>query len=234
MDNQSINNYRYERKFAVSHLTFHEVERIVKLNRAMFFPIYSPRYINNIYFDTDRMDHYEATIEGAGNREKFRLRWYGNLFSNNLENSQLEIKIKKNYLNTKKTFRLMTGSVDSYRPEKIVSDILNCSDVSMEATTRLKQMKPILLNRYYRKYFLSADGSFRLTIDTDIQYMNTDSRNLILQKGKDSRRKIIVELKYGVDKDHPARHIASTFPFRMTRNSKYTNGIDTLMRRGYL
>ena len=45
---------------------------------------------------------------------------------------------------------------------------------------------------------------------------------------------IVVELKYSPERDEAAREVASSMPFRMTKNSKYTNGVDALRVCGLL
>ena len=43
--------YRYERKFVFTNKITNEVETMIKLLMGNFSEIYSPRFINNIYFD---------------------------------------------------------------------------------------------------------------------------------------------------------------------------------------
>ena len=39
---------------------------------------------------------------------------------------------------------------------------------------------------------------------------------------------VIVELKYDTEHDEYANRISASFPFRLSKNSKYVNGIDQL------
>ena len=51
--------------------------------------------------------------------------------------------------------------------------------------------------------------------------------NLHLFPGHNSDS-IILELKYNYQDDDEAHIISSYFPFRMTKNSKYVSGVETL------
>ncbi|MFT6321967.1 MAG: hypothetical protein ACJAT4_002902 [Granulosicoccus sp.] len=39
---------------------------------------------------------------------------------------------------------------------------------------------------------------------------------------------VVMEMKYDVDDDQEAGKVSSAFPFRLTKNSKYVNGVDHL------
>ncbi|MCW5556507.1 MAG: VTC domain-containing protein [Verrucomicrobiae bacterium] len=46
----------------------------------------------------------------------------------------------------------------------------------------LAHMEPALINRYRRKYFLSADGHYRITVDTGLEFYRVhrhDNRFLV-------------------------------------------------------
>ena len=42
------------------------------------------------------------------------------------------------------------------------------------------------------------------------------------------RTNVVLELKYAQDKERHAEQVAGHFPFRMTKSSKYTSGIEKL------
>ena len=88
-------------------------------------------------------------------------------------------------------------------------------------------MKPALLNRYRRKYFLSFDRKFRLTIDDELSYFGIGSNNNHFSEQYTSND-VIVELKYDRTFDDLAYAISNKLPFRLTKSSKYVNGIDFL------
>ncbi len=87
-------------------------------------------------------------------------------------------------------------------------------------------MEPGLVNRYSRHYFLSFDQKFRLTLDDELSYYEVSRRNNTFSRKVNDDSSVIIELKYNLNNDHMAGTIANHFPFRMTKSSKYVNGIE--------
>ena len=96
MSEGQTREYRYERKFLVDQLDVHQVLALVKLHPAMFYQPYPPRYVNNLYLDTEGLDNYQDNVSGVGDRRKVRLRWYGDLFGD-VDRPVLEFKIKRGW-----------------------------------------------------------------------------------------------------------------------------------------
>ena len=224
---KAANNFRYERKFLISGRSQHEIELQVRLLPALFSEIYHQRFVNNIYFDSYEMKSYFDNIDGAVDRTKFRIRWYGDLFGT-IEKPILELKIKKALLGTKESYPLSPFSLDQSFNSKTLANVFSNSDIPEIIKLRAMSLKPTLLNRYSRKYYRSADGNYRITIDSGMDfYAMGMCNNFYLHKHADLNN-IVLELKYDHDKDHFAHTIANFFPFRMTKNSKYLNGIEKL------
>ena len=90
-------------------------------------------------------------------------------------------------------------------------------------------MQPALLNSYTRKYFLSADKKFRLTIDREqVYYRISYNHNTFLNKVSNPQA-VVLELKYEMSLDEEANEISKSFPFAMTKNSKYLQGIERVL-----
>jgi len=100
MSERQIRESRYERKFLVDQLDAHQVRAMVKLHPSMFYEPYPPRYVNNLYLDTEGMENYLDNVSGVGERRKVRIRWYGDLFRD-IEKPMLEFKIKNGLVGTK-------------------------------------------------------------------------------------------------------------------------------------
>ena len=94
------NNYRYERKYLLKISNSGLFMKKLYLNN--FEEIYSPRKVNNIYYDTINLSSLTETKEGLSNRVKYRVRWYGETFKKS--NKNLELKIKSEFLNRKKSY----------------------------------------------------------------------------------------------------------------------------------
>ena len=87
-------NARYELKFNAKS-SEHSTLRSWVLNHPLAFsPLYHPRLINNIYFDTTAYSHYIDNVLGVSDRNKIRIRWYGATLGE-IKKPVLEIKRKK-------------------------------------------------------------------------------------------------------------------------------------------
>ena len=103
------------------------------------------------------------------------------------------------------------------------------ADLPDALSTEARAQVAVLLNRYRRSYFLSADGRFRLTVDSQLEFRpvgRLESPRLARALERDT---VVVELKYDADLDLEAERIASAFPFRVTKSSKYAAGIERLV-----
>ena len=226
--------YRYERKFFIPTMDNHGVEDILKQNHAFFREIFETRYINNIYFDSIDKKSFFDNIDGVADRTKYRIRWYGDLFGL-IEKPVLEVKIKKGLVGLKEIYPLPSFTVDkNFTCNRMVELIKSAVEVPEGRRELMSFLKPMLLNRYKRKYFSSTFNDFRATIDSEMEYYSIkESFNNFIDKVVDDRSTIL-ELKYGPDKDVSAEQITKQFPFRLTKSSKYTTGIDALTKSNLL
>ena len=102
---------RYERKFLVSDMHFHDIEQQVRIHPAAFSSIFYPRYINNLYLDTHELDFFYDNVSGKGSRKKARIRWYADQFGR-IEKPVLEFKVREGMLGNKLSFRLPPFSMN--------------------------------------------------------------------------------------------------------------------------
>jgi SPX domain protein involved in polyphosphate accumulation len=222
MKNQD--NYRYERKFLVSDIDRSAVLNAVKLNSLNFINPYPPRKINNIYFDSLDMKCFHDNIDGIANREKYRIRWYGE-FLGRIERPVLEIKIRKNSVGRKEFYPLKPFSMDKNLTKKKILDVIRKSNIPILIKEKILQFTPTLVNGYSRTYFLSFDKVFRLTLDNDLFYMRPRSEKLISIEKFIDRKSTVVEVKYDAEDDEKVYLATKDFSFRMTKNSKYVTGV---------
>ena len=219
-------DYRYERKFLVSDpdLSQHEMEMIIKLHPSFFYKLYPFRFVNNLYFDTQDYKNFHDNIEGLSHRQKFRIRWYGDFFGL-ISKPTLEIKIKESTIGTKKSYLLRSFTIDSKFNWEYLNDKIQCSKIPNNIKEIMKSIKPVIFNRYRRKYYSSLDKKFRITLDNQLAFYLAERSfdfNSIPQKRANS---IILELKYNKQYDKNVSEISSYFPFRMTKSSKYVSGV---------
>jgi hypothetical protein len=205
---------RFERKYRVDNLSMHHIMQIIRSHPASFYKLYPNRTVNNIYFDTPNMTCLNDNLMGINIRKKYRVRWYGDDI-NTINSPNLEIKFKENELGGKTIF-----PVEPFL-------LSNIKDIQQQVNTMIPQLytlQPTLLNSYSRSYWGTKDLKFRITIDTDLRFHSLiHSRNFF--KYVTSDKVVIVELKYEKDDEKAIKRITSFLPFRLSKNSKYVNGI---------
>ena len=183
--------------------------------------------MNNVYLDSWNSGHYQAHLEGTGWRRKIRVRWYGELCAEQAA-AVLELKIRSGQVGTKRRFDLGTfdasGGVDFER----IRECLVGAELPADLKCEIDSMKPALLNRYRREYFVSLDGRLRLTVDGDQSFYEVGGgKNPDLVRWRCDGDEII-ELKYAMPDEDAALQAGQYFPFRLTRHSKYARGISLI------
>lgn len=221
-----LRSYRYERKLLTEALLPRQVETLVRTHPMMFYSPYPPRQINSLYLDTADMENYYDNVAGAETRRKVRLRWYGTL-KGPLAKPMLEIKVKHGLVGKKLSYPLAPLVLDGHFCNRALQEAADRSKLPTVVRDDLRTMSPVLLNCYQRSYHATRDGRFRVTVDCRQVFwkINGVTANALHHRQRNDRD-VIVELKYGLDQEGQADRAASYFPFRVTRNSKYVQGID--------
>ena len=227
----TISENRYERKFLVSLLRTRELELMVRQHPAMFSEAFPPRQVNNIYLDSHDLKNYWDNVCGSAQRIKARVRWYGDLFGP-VAKPVLELKIKSGLTGRKENYRVQPFTIEQGFTFETLTLAFDRSSLPDDLRERLRALQPTLLNRYQRKYYLSADRLFRLTIDSDLAYTQIAKTDNSFAHSIRDHVRTVLELKYDLDSDNQADSISGLFPFRITRSSKYVSGIDWI-NRGY-
>lgn len=215
----TINSGRFERKYELDGYRREEVEAIVKLHPYAFREIYHQRYVNNFYFDSYDMKNYFENMFGIGNRTKVRIRWYGGMFGEKIAPT-LEIKRKFGEVGEKDQFALESFALNSLSRLPDFQKVFADSKLPDRVRLMTTGIQAKLFNRYKRKYYLSADKKFRLTIDEDL------SSHMIGASIAHEIRKsdlVVVELKYDFCFAEEGADVSSHLPFRVTKYSKYVS-----------
>ncbi len=221
-----LRSFRYERKFLVEDLRSFQVEALIRQHPRIFRAPYPPRNVNNLYLDTPDMVNYYDNVNGAERRRKVRVRWYGEPFGK-ISRPMLEIKVKDGMVGTKHTFPLSAFRLDARFCDRIFQRLLSDSDLPPVIRLDLRGLNVVLFNRYYRHYYATHDGAFRLTLDTRMEFYKVNGlfENQFAHRQVNARD-VVVELKYENEQEPQADRVAGFFPFRVTRNSKYVQGIE--------
>lgn len=218
-----LENFRYERKFRPESMSLAQVKNEVFVSKAFFRNIYKPRYVNNLYFDTPEFDCYYDNIGGKSQRKKYRIRWYGDK-TGLISGAILEIKIKDAYRGTKTSCFLPDFYLNNEISNTFFKDLIRKSEAPQGVMDEFLGLELKLMNRYKREYYRDLSGHFRLTIDSEIEYTRLrDNLNSLSDTFIDNG--VIVEIKYDEEHNETAASVINTMPFRMTRNSKYVDGI---------
>lgn len=223
---------RFERKFIFESMQLEDIiQNIVLCNPYCFKEIFHLRSVNNIYFDDQNMSFYRQNVAGDANREKYRLRWYGDDFTQ-VNNPTFEIKKKFGETGDKYSYKLKGVSfslkdINANDAQSIVSAKLQV-DKNLILYNNLRQLEPALYNTYDRRYFLSHCGRFRITLDYNMSFYNIKSSDFL--SSKITLDDIVLELKYDREHDNESRQLSQSLPVRLSKNSKYVRGIDLFYR----
>ena len=187
---------------------------------------YESRWINNIYFDTMGLDLFKQSHEGSSPRVKIRLRWYGNFF-NNLNKYNLEFKIKNSNKNTKITFSISNISILNEMLISSISSIIQKETTLPEEVINIfYSIRPTLINRYKRNYFIHKKDNTRLTLDNSLCFRSLLTRSKLLLPICEDKNLTIIELKFN-EKNKINKEIMNEMNsnLKISQFSKYTYGI---------
>ncbi len=219
---------RYERKFLITGHSHSEVEQIVKFHPSCFSEIFQERSVNNIYFDSLGLNSYYDNVEGQERRTKVRIRWYGEMFGD-IKDPVLEYKIKTGLLGKKESFVLKSFVLDTGFEKERIENAISAENLPEHVRIELISLKPVLLNCYKRKYFLSADKNFRITIDHHLVFHKISYLENTFANRSVDHRTTILELKYDSSLETEAGDVTTYLPFSLTKSSKYLQGLERVI-----
>lgn len=227
MSERDAEGYRFERKYHITDLPTGEVEAWVRRNPLLFREPYPPRTINNIYLDTPGRRSLFENYDGIADRVKARIRWYGPAFGE-VKRPVLEFKIKRGMVGAKQAYDVVPFTVEQGMGAAEVRHALEASNLPPDVLRHLRDFEPVLMNRYQRKYFISADGLYRLTLDWNLEFYRFDRHVNGFSSRVIDRRSTVLELKYSGDIDQIDDRVSGHFPFRVTRMSKFVTGMQAV------
>ena len=221
---------RMEIKFVAHHSHAHTLLHWLRMHPSDFRVAHPDRWVNSLYFDTHDSLAYMENILGSSSRAKVRYRWYG---EKRLPGpGALEVKRKRNLFGWK--LRYEVGRAPSW-PGASWREILNSLEEQLPPSGRAwlrTSTVPTLINRYHRKYFLTADGLIRATVDT--RQMAWDQRFSSvpeLNRRQQIADTVVVEFKFDRRERDAASRVMQGIPVRMSRHSKYISGLEAVHRR---
>lgn len=220
-------NLRYERKFIADGLTLPEVLALVRRHPAAFRETYPARSVNTLYLDSADLRDYHDHINGVARRCKTRIRWYG-AWSGLIDTPTLEYKLKHGQVSGKVSHRLPPISMNGHLSRPDLDAAFDGTSLPMLARSGLRHLQPSLVNRYQRYYFQSADGRFRLTVDSGLQFAAARQAQGTEVFFRPPAVPVVLEVKYGLAEAEYAAPVTNALPLRLARCSKYVLGITSL------
>jgi len=220
-------SWRCERKALVDGLDAQQMRMLLRRHPGMFYEPFPPRFINNLYLDSEDLRNYEDNLTGAKDRHKARIRWYGDLLGT-AHRPMLEFKVKKGLVGTKYSYPLPDFRFEDGFSHADLQRLIQSANLPERTRFYLRNLHVSLCNRYYRWYYATRDERFRVTIDTGMTYYRVARGQNYFKHQYTDHNHIVVELKYDQELDTQADRIASFFPFGLTRNSKYVTGIEAV------
>lgn len=221
----SLPNARYERKFIADSFTPFEALALVRRHGAAFHEAFPPRRVNNIYLDSPSRSAYYDHINGASRRVKHRVRWYGPLEGQILA-PVLERKFKSGSVSGKDSHTLAPFEMNGVPVAATICGAFERAALPERLMAELGHLSPCLINQYWRHYFVSGDGRFRLTVDYDFGFGAPHLTPIRLAKRSGGVPSVVLELKFEIHQAGEAEIISNALPMRMMRCSKFILGME--------
>jgi hypothetical protein len=227
MINLQPDDLRYEVKMVCDRSLLPQARPWIRLHPAGFVVTYPPRRVNSLYMDTPHLSSLNDNLEGLSLRQKLRLRWYGDEMTN--IQPYLELKQKRDLLGRKERY-LLPCTLDMTSPWREILQAIR-TNAGPDWQPLLQTVnQPTLLNHYQREYYVTTDGTIRVTLDFgQVAYDQRLSLRPNLHVRLPIKDTIVIEVK--TDQEHAERlqEIVGQFPVRRSRNSKYAGSLLTAL-----
>lgn len=210
---------RYEIKLVGRALDLHRIRSDLRRLPACLRQLHPSRHVQSMYFDTWSSQAVRENLAGISQRQKIRMRWYGEGTGQVMAN--LECKKRNNSLGDKDVFALDAPiQVAGSCRRKLTSAVT----AAMPAAARplMLGMEPVQWIRYQRDYLGTADGRLRITIDHDLTAFEQRFGSRI----QDQRRTllpeiVVVEIKADATDGHSISQWLQGIPLRPSKCSKF-------------
>ena len=205
-------SYRKEKKYRLTTSDINKVKNILLTQNMKF--LYPSRTISSCYFDSKDFISFHHSEEGVLPRKKIRVRWYNklNIFNKETKISSIEGRFK------------YTENLDHI---KSLDQLLNI-DIKDNLYGKLK---PKIIVTYTREYFLI--NKLRVTLDRNIQIF--DQRFASLKPNYKLKNftqdYLVIEFKFNKEDKMFLNDLDINIPIKASRNSKYINGVRSILGR---
>ena len=216
-----MNQSRIEKKFIFPNQASDLVKKILLGNN--FKKLYSDRYITSIYIDNLNFDSAKDNINGVNERKKFRVRWY----DDDLNKIYFEQKNKNNFFVWKNIKKLELD----INKKNLINKIYELLSNNNKYINTNYNYKMVLKINYKRSYFISDQGEFRATIDTEINTSPVLDFNQVIRLPE-----TILEFKFSKNSESYFRDFFSLrgLNIRSKKYSKYIQSFIALEESGFI
>ncbi|KAJ3196342.1 vacuolar transporter chaperone [Irineochytrium annulatum] len=185
--------------------------------------------VSSVYLDNSDFDLYTSRVDKRDGGEAVRLRWYGNMDTNEIYvERKIHHDLSSTETSTKSRFSLKEKYVNSYlkgtykaadlvkkvrerggRTEQQIDDLVSlATEIQQKILTR--KLKPVLRTFYNRTAFqIPGDSKVRLSLDTDLTFIREDNFDRD-RSGANWRR---IDCGVTTPFDYLPKGDVSTFPF---------------------
>ena len=227
-EKSTITDKRIELKNLLPLRHLHRVEASLLASPLCFQESFPPREINSLYFDTPDFKTINESFSGISTRAKHRFRWYGKLLAAN--NLTYEIKCKKGHLSWK-FLTPLEFSIDTEARDWDAA-LTDNSGVSSSRIISLPGSRPVSIVSYYRRYYESANGRIRVTLDNEISFLDqTTYFRPNFSYSRNSPEKLVVEIKLSQKDSTLLEELKRTLDFVPQRFSKYCESLQNHIPR---
>lgn len=216
---------RYEVKLVGAE---HEHSRVLAELRLLPFGLvrqHRTRVVQSVYFDTADGRAVAQNLAGISERQKVRLRWYGD--ATVAVSAQLECKQRQNGVGGKATAKLrepldVRGSLRHRFTDRVrglvVDDAARCW---------LDGLEPAQWIRYRRDYLVTADRRLRVTLDRELRAIDQRlGMRLDDRRSTPLPRLLVVELKAAIAHRDELERLVAALPLRPGKCSKFVMASD--------
>jgi hypothetical protein len=218
---------RHEVKFAAYAHSYANVRHWLRMHSVGFVTPYPARRVNNAYFDTYDYRAYAENLAGVSERSKVRLRWYGDVVAPST--GVLEVKQKRNHFGWKLRYPIAEAPWGASATWQQIRLSMR-QQLPLDGRVWLDHNPmPVLINRYSREYFVTADGRVRATIDREQSVYDQRYRAAPnLSRPGIMQDTLVLEIKFSRADRQFAVGLLADVPIRVGRHSKFMNGLRSI------
>lgn len=220
----SVDEARQEIKFVARCTELNSICHYLKVSHGAFSMHHPDRVINNIYYDSFDYRAQAENLSGVSERKKLRYRWYGQAILP--QAGTLELKCKRNHLGWKLQNQVPSSPYHENATWREITRGIRDQVPSHAKLWLDSSPQPVLINRYRRRYFISADGKIRATVDNEQTVFDQRHRSFPnFSRPANHVDLLVVEYKFSEEDQALVSRLLRDMPIRRSRHSKYVVGL---------